>query len=68
MARHILAELGHGRLTAELLTPNELVSGMLLQVGRGCGGRLEDTCKARWATPGGWKLSMALVLALLLAW
>ena len=37
MARHILAELGAGRLTAELLTPNELVSGLLLQVGeRGC--------------------------------
>lgn len=32
MARHIL-ELGRGRtITAELLTPNELVSGMLLQV------------------------------------
>lgn len=32
-ARHILQELGSGRLTAELLQPNELVTGMLLQVG-----------------------------------
>ncbi|GAB4818940.1 hypothetical protein N2152v2_005986 [Parachlorella kessleri] len=31
-ARHILKDLGRDRLTAELLQPNELASGMLLQV------------------------------------
>lgn len=33
-ARYILKELGRDRMTAELLQPNELVSGMLLQVRR----------------------------------
>jgi hypothetical protein len=32
MASHILKDLGRDRVTAELLQPNELVSGMLLQV------------------------------------
>ncbi len=32
MARHVLKDLGRDRLTAELLQPNELASGMLLQV------------------------------------
>ena len=39
-AEHILAELAKTRCTAELLQPGELVSGMLLQVGR--------------LVPGGW--------------
>ncbi len=33
LAKHILKGLGRGCLTAELLTPHELVSSQLLQVG-----------------------------------
>jgi len=33
-ASHILTELAKTRMSAELLQPGELVSGMLLQVGR----------------------------------
>lgn len=37
-ASHILTELARARVTAELLQPGELVSGMLLQVDNGAGG------------------------------
>ena len=61
-ARHILKDLGRDRLTAELLQPNELASGMLLQVGTrsmGCGG-----WGVRWIriTGEGWGIRVVSVV------
>jgi hypothetical protein len=49
-ARHILTELAKTRLSAELLQPGELVSGMLLQVAHepalaACLSELIDSCQ-----------------------